>query len=375
MLNTASYYGDKLVTDVPIDNYVYKASHNKEKNFTLIVAVPVEKYNEFTMRNTKLTGKQFASISIIVSIILLAFIFIIYSRITSRYFITPLKKLIDGANKLAHGKYDARINLKTTNEFADLSDAFNVMAMKIETERILKEKSEEQRKRLILDISHDLKNPLASIMGYASYLNKCNDISEENLKKYLSVIESNSIRANNLIQELFQFSKLESTDFTLSLQKQDICEFLRTLIANYIADLEDKGFTYDFHIPEKSIFVDFNSKNLDRAFSNIITNCLKYNPPGTKLLITLTSYKDYVNVAFCDNGIGIDESKLETIFNPFVRVDESRNSKSGGTGLGLAITKSIILKHNGTIKLHSSLNKGCIFNIHIPINKHYNKEI
>ncbi|SHE85407.1 sensor histidine kinase [Clostridium fallax] len=369
MINDSDYSEVPLDSKEDSNDYIYKSSYNKEKGFMLIVAIPADKYREFTTRKTKINGKEFASISILICVLLLSLIFIIYSRITSRYFIKPLKKLIDGANKLAHGKYDARIELETTNEFADLSDAFNVMAMKIEKERKLKEKSEEQRKRLILDISHDLKNPLASIMGYSSYLNKTNDISKEDLKKYLSVIESNSIRANDLIQELFQFSKLESPDFSLSLKNQDICEFLRTLIANYITELEDKGFIYDFEIPETPILVDFDSKNLDRAFSNIITNCLKYNPPGTKFIITLNSYEDHINIIFYDTGIGIDKSKIETIFNPFVRVDESRNSKSGGTGLGLAITKSIVLKHKGSINLISNLGEGSKFIINIPISQ------
>ena len=362
IINTTSVFDNSMVTD----EYVFKASYNKAKDFMLLVAIPKTKYTEFTLQKRKITGRQFTYIAVLVCILILIIIFIIYSRITSRYFVKPVEKLIEGANNLARGDFSSRIALKANNEFGELSDAFNIMAMKIEEERNLKEKSENQRKRLILDISHDLKNPLASIMGYANYLNNTPNLSKEDIKKYLSVIESNSTRANSLIQDLFQFSKIESSDFILKFKNTDICEFLRELIACYIPQLEDKSFIYDFDIPEKSIYLKIDTKQLDRAFSNLILNCIKYNPSGTEFYIDLIEEDNYIVITLKDNGIGISKENLDTIFNPFVRVDQSRNSKSGGTGLGLAITKSIITKHNGSISLDSELNKGCEFKIKLP---------
>ena len=362
MINTTSVFDNNVVTD----EYVFKASYNKSKNFMLLVAIPKTKYTEFTLQKRKITGKQFTSIAVLICIAILIIIFIIYSRITSRYFVKPVEKLIEGANNLAQGDFSSRIALKANNEFGELSDAFNIMAMKIEEERNLKEKSENQRKRLILDISHDLKNPLASIMGYANYLNNTPNLSNEDIKKYLSIIEMNSVRANSLIQDLFQFSKLESSDFILKFKNTDICEFLRELIACYIPQLEDKNFIYDFDIPEKSIYLKIDTKQLDRAFSNLILNCIKYNPVGTKFYMNLLETDTSIIISFEDDGIGIAKENLDTIFNPFVRVDQSRNSKSGGTGLGLAITKSVIIKHKGTINLTSEINKGCKFKIKLP---------
>ena len=104
-----------------------------------------------------------------------------------------------------------------------------------------------------------------------------------------------------------------------------------------------------------------DEKHMYRALSNIINNSIKYNPDGTKVKISGKSSKNSFIITIEDNGIGIPASLQHDIFNPFVRVDDSRNSKSGGNGLGLAIAKDIIEKHNGTIELYSDINKGCIF--------------
>src|SRR3712207_971422 len=136
---------------------------------------------------------------------------------------------MDGVNNITEGDYTTRIKLKAKNEFGKLSDAFNLMTRRLEKETKLKEQSEEARRRLIMDISHDLKNPLASIRGYSDFLIKNLDLSDKEKIKYLSIIENNSIRVNDLITDLFELSKFESLDFTIDVQRVDICEFLREI--------------------------------------------------------------------------------------------------------------------------------------------------
>lgn len=372
-LNTMIYNSEDGVIEInpkentPLSNFTFKTRYNSDKDFLLVVAIPKNVNTNFSLKHTRLSRKQFLIISVAICLLILTIIFILYARITSRYFIKPLQILTEGANKLAKGNYSTRIGMRTRNEFGELSDALNIMAQKIEEERKLKEKSEKARRRLILDISHDLKNPLASIMGYSDYLIKNEELSKDDLYKYLKIIESNSIRANSLIQDLFEFSKLESVDFKLNKENQDICEFLRELIASYIPMLEEKQFNYDFLIPDHSIKVNFDSKHLDRALSNIILNSIKYNKNGASLNISLDIIDNFIEICIQDDGIGIEQSKVETIFDPFVREDEARNSQSGGTGLGLAITKTIIEKHNGTITLESKKNEGCKFTIFLPL--------
>lgn len=349
------------------NDYIVKVGYNKKSNYILMVGFPQKTADFFTTKDRKITGVEFAIISISICSLLFFILFVIYSKITSRFFIKPLNVLIDGAETFAAGDYSARIVLKTTNEFQDLGDTLNLMASRISEEQYLKEKSELSRKKLILDVSHDLKNPLSNIMGYADYLVNNPEISQYEMNKYLDIIQRNSVRANNLIQNLFEFSKFESVDFHLDLQPGDICEFTRELIASYIPLFEERNFDYDFEIPEEKILILMDSKHLDRALSNLILNSLKYNPASTKFSIDIETDDNNLYLLISDNGIGIPKEKIDTIFDPFVRVDESRNSESGGTGLGLSITQSIISKHNGTIELISGSDEGCLFKITIPL--------
>ncbi len=345
------------------NDYIYSFAYNKNKDFLLVVVVPNKNLQALYDKDSKIKPDFVLKSVVFFYLIILILGILLYSRLTSKNFVTPLKILLNGVKQITEGDYSTRIDLKSQNEFGELRDAFNLMASKIEEERNLKEKSEENRRRLIMDISHDLKNPLASVIGYSDLLIKNTEISKEERTKYLTIIENNSIRANNLIKDLFEFSKFESTDFNLNLIKRDICEFLRELIALYIPQMEEKHINYDFDIPEKSIFICFDSKSMDRAISNLFINAIKYNPPYTNLAIIVKENFYKVEIIIKDNGIGIPKNLSNDIFEPFVRVDSARNSKSGGTGLGLAITKTLIQKQGGTIDLETDTNKGCIFTI------------
>ena len=342
------------------DGYSYRSSYNKNKDFLLVVAIPESGEKDIHPPKKRLSPRVFIALSLLSGFSIIAIFFIFYSRLSSRDFVKPLELLTEGANRFAKGDYSTRIAIYSENEFGELKDSFNIMAQKIQDEMMLREKSEESRRRLILDISHDLKNPLSSILGYSNLLLEEN-IPNEDKKKYLEVINNNSQRANELLQDLFDFSKLQSIDFKLTLINSDICEFLREIIAFYIPEFDKNKFDYDFDIMEEPFMLKIDEKHMYRALSNRINNSIKYNPDGTKVKISGKSSKNSFIITIEDNGIGIPASLQHDIFNPFVRVDDSRNSKSGGNGLGLAIAKDIIEKHNGTIELYSDINKGCIF--------------
>ncbi|WP_315116335.1 HAMP domain-containing sensor histidine kinase [uncultured Clostridium sp.] len=347
------------------EKFIYSIAYDKDKDFYLLVYLPNDKHFNDRIKKPPVfvSVRVFFIMAISLYIIIFTIIMIIYAKLTSRNLTKPLKALMDGVKAIARGDYSARINVKSKNEFGELGDAFNLMVEKIEEERTLKEKSEENRRRLIMDISHDLKNPLVSIRGYSNLLVNNHNLDDEERIKYLNVIEKNSIRVNDLITDLFELSKFDSIDFQLDLKKENICEFLRELIAVYIPSMEEKNIEYNFLIPEKPIYANFDYYSLDRAIGNLISNSIRYNPPHTKLNIEVEEFENMVKIVVKDDGIGIPKNLSEDIFNPFVRVDTSRNSKSGGTGLGLTITKTIVEKHGGRVYLKSDINKGCKFTI------------
>ncbi|MBU3156264.1 HAMP domain-containing histidine kinase [Clostridium estertheticum] len=365
------YYQDMITNNLK-DGYFYSSKYGTKKEFILITAMPNSIFDAYTwgfehkqqleeVSKRKNNGFTFLTIFPFIIFIFLLSTMVLYSKLTSMMFVKPLKKLLKGVNTVKNGEYSTRVEINSLNEIGQLKDAFNLMAEKIQEEKLLKEKAEHNRKRMILDISHDLKNPLTSILGYSEFLLENNDIEIEDRNKLLKVINNNSRRANDLIQDLFEFSRVESTEYKLDVSNHDIGEFLRELIAGYVPIMEQKGVLYEFSITEDEVEIPFDRKNLDRALSNILLNSIKYNSPGITISIKLLLDNNVASIIIEDNGVGIPKEFQGNIFEPFVRVDTTRNSRNGGTGLGLAISKAIIEKHGGSITLVQDINKGCKF--------------
>ncbi|NYB75620.1 HAMP domain-containing histidine kinase [Sedimentibacter hydroxybenzoicus DSM 7310] len=353
--------------------YSYDILYNPQGGFWLIVTFPTSirldisfVYNrEAVPKDVKNVSLVFAAI-IVLYLLMLGLFAVVFSRISSVSITKPLKMLLTGTKRLREGDYSARVNLNLKNEFADLQDTFNDMAQKIETEISLREQAELERKRMIMDISHDLKNPLASVVGYTELCLQKTDESDKSLRDYLKIILKNSRRASDLLNDLFEFAKLESADYSIKLLKTDICEYLRQACGDLLPMLEQAGFDYNFNIPEEAVYVMLDTVQMNRVLYNLTDNLIRYNPEGTSLIVSLYEEHDNAVIIFKDNGIGIPSDIVNNIFKPFVRVDDSRNSQTGGTGLGLSIAYKIIRKHGGNIDIQTDLNQGCTFIITLP---------
>ena len=280
----------------------------------------------------------------------------LYSRATAKKISIPLEKISEAMNKMSCGDKKARINLEAENEFLKIKDAFNEMADKLERVEDEKQRLEESRQRMFMDISHDLKTPITTICGYAKALSEGMVKEEEKKQSYLRSIYDKSARVTELINNLFQLSKLENSELKLVYEKQDFVEFVRGIAAECYEQIEEKGIELDLILPENQIILSFDRKELGRAVMNIVYNAIKYNSSGTKLRIQISEYENRVLLQIADNGVGITESLKESIFEPFVRGDSSRKS-DGGTGLGLAIAKKIVEGHGGILSLDTNVGE------------------
>ncbi|HOQ75536.1 MAG TPA: ATP-binding protein [Thermoclostridium sp.] len=353
--------------------YHYDIAYHPEGEFWLIVTFPTSIRLDFALVfNKEASAGDFAQAGKAIAVAALGYILIIalsaliYSRITAARITVPLRKLCDGTRLLREGDYSARVDLRLKNEFAELQDTFNDMAARIEHEISLRRKSEEDRRRLILDISHDLKNPMSSIQGYAEMLLKKTDIPEQERQEYIDIILNNSKRANLLLSELFELSRMDSPDFSLKLERTDISEFIRQTCGELVSQLEHEGFEYEFNIPEESIYVMLDTHRFGRIIQNLANNAMRYNPPGTRVTVSLTVQSNLAVIDFIDDGIGIPPHLADDIFKPFVRADDSRNSKTGGSGLGLSIAKKIAEAHGGNLAFCPGVVKGASFRITVP---------
>ncbi len=350
----------------PDGEYVYSVSYNEQENFWLVVGFPVSVRIRLSVatnpESIEYTKALILYVSTIFVLLLLLFLGAwLYARYSAKAFIGPLQKLCSMVKRITRGEYEMEENEGLNGEFLWLKNDIYKLSAELSREKILREKAENDKKQNLMDISHDLRNPIATIMGYAETLSTSEELDEEKCTRYANVILQNSIRANNLMNDLFTYTKLDHASFKATLVLSDIAEFMREQASEFLSEFEIAGIDTEFDIEDTEITIPFDGKLLHRAFTNLFTNCIQHNQAGTKFTLSLTEEKDTVKIVIADDGIGMEESVAKHIFEPFVRSDKSRNSKTGGSGLGLAITSKIIGVHNGSIELDTSPGKGSRF--------------
>lgn len=276
----------------------------------------------------------------------------------------PLVKIEDGIKNMTDGNLENKIDFYSYYELNKIKDAFNFMTDKLDKSEKERLNIEESKKNMIRDISHDIKTPITSILGYSKAIVEKEDMTEEERDTYLKYIYNKTTRVDYLINELFKFVELDSPNYKLNKVKRDYIEFIREVVLLHYKDIEDKKFNLELYLCEDEILLEFDDKNMERAISNLIINAIKYNNENTTLKIIVKSEENRIITCIEDDGVGIEEDILKYLFNEFVRGDKSRSS-IGGSGLGLAITKKIVELHGGSINVQSEFGKGSKFIITI----------
>ncbi len=280
----------------------------------------------------------------------------------------PLVEISDAMTSFADGKDNQIKEFKGPEEFVRISDAYNEMVSKLKRSEQERKNLEIEKQKMLSDISHDLKTPFTIIRGYAKALADGLITDEEHQKKYLNIIYQKTIDLTQLIDIFNEYNKLEHPDFHFDLKRQDLGELLRMYIGERYDYITEQGFNIEVDISEEPLFCDIDEIQMQRAFENIISNSMKYNPRGTTIFIGVDRKGEWCRIIIGDDGIGIPDDVIDNIFDAFVVGDDSRNSKQG-TGLGLAIAKKIVEKNNGRISLVTSTEDRykTIFKILVPI--------
>lgn len=230
-------------------------------------------------------------------------------------------------------------------EFADTVDTLEVLMNRLDAVT-------QDRQRIIADISHDLRTPLTVISGYARALSS-GLVQPEEEERCLQVITERSEHAAAMINELFEYSRLEHPDYSPSMQNTDIAELVREYLAKEYAGIEQSGFHLSADLPEEAVMMETDSRLFRRILDNLIGNALRSSPPGTDLFVSLKKCGRSIQLVIADNGSGIPPALAARIFEPFVTGDEARHGTKG-TGLGLSIVKKAVELHGGTIVLKTA---------------------
>lgn len=246
-------------------------------------------------------------------------------------------------------KSPVHIEYRGPKEFVDLYDEFNILSERLDRSEKEREKLDAGRNKMLADISHDLRTPITVIQGYAHAL--YNDVvPSEEKDQYLQTIYQKTVHLDRLIDAFFEFSQLNHPHLILHKKTLDLVEFMQDYLAEKYQEIALAGFTLDVSIPEEETFFrHIDPLQLRRAFDNLLSNSLKFNPAGTKIYFSIEQ-KEQLEIVLADDGQGIPKHLKSKLFDPFAVGDEARG-KNGGTGLGLAITQRILELHSGTIEL------------------------
>ena len=228
--------------------------------------------------------------------------------------------------------------------------------------------ADKMKNDFISTISHELRTPLTSIKGWGETLTLGNqDNVDELTQKGLQVIVKEAGRLEGFVEELLDFSRLQSGRMTLRLANVDILAELEETLFTFIERAVREGYEVKYSIPEVPCIANADANRLKQVFMNILDNALKYSRPGSKILVKAEfekkDDKDFVKIAIADQGCGISEEDLPHVKEKFYKANVSVK----GSGIGLAVTTEIVNLHNGYLDIDSVEGKGTLVTIHLPL--------
>lgn len=280
--------------------------------------------------------------------------------------VSYIKFLTKEVKKLESNGFGTVIEVRGKDELAQLCESINSMSVELK-ERIDKEKQIEKNKNeLITNVSHDLRTPLTSIIGYVDLIKNKDYKTEDQFEEYISIIDEKSKSLNKLINELFEYTKLNNHDIVMNFTEVDIVSVCEQIVGEYVYILNKEGLNVEKDIINKEIILNIDIEKMVRVLDNLLSNARKYAVKGSTVHINLFEEEDNVNIAISNKTNEIKAEEVQYLFHRFYKGDKSR-SKTESSGLGLSIAKRIVELHEGTISVE--LNEDIItFNIVLKSN-------
>ena len=298
-------------------------------------------------------------IGMVVGILILAGVVILLFISTSSYYFmksirTPIKEIGATARRIAQGDFKARIEKSNDDEIGQLCDTINDMAVELGA-------AEKMKNDFISSVSHELRTPLTAIKGWAETM-QGGGMDDETFDKGMSVIIRESERLSGIVEELLDFSRMQSGRMTLTMDKIDILAELGEAVYMFSerAKSEHKYLLYEEPRMLSPVLGDIN--RLRQVFVNILDNALKYTGEGGTISVVASEENGYIRVAISDNGCGIPPEHLPNVKKKFYKANQTVR----GSGIGLALADEIMRLHSGSLEIESHENVGTVVTIRIP---------
>lgn len=285
----------------------------------------------------------------------IADVIVLYWRLIRRYHQMQLRHIISELHYIANGHFDHRISFSVNNDMQKVIDSINSLVDST-VGAINEEKAIEQSKdELITNVSHDIRTPLTSIIGYLGLLKNGAVTSQEDMLKYINIAYDKAEQMKSLANDLFEYTTLKSTKTKLNVTPINIKGMMEQVAAGFELEAEKKGIAFSVKARPDDLIVNADVEKLVRVYNNLISNALKYAAGASRInLVANLINHEQVELRVENNGKPIPKDKLKKIFDRFYRVESSRNTKTGGTGLGLSIVQGGVELHGGTIRCESN---------------------
>ncbi len=296
-------------------------------------------------------------------ILLVAFcislICVLFLNIKLRRVQESLSVIKEALEDIKEGNLNRRVLAKENDMTKQICYDINKIATTNQSQFIRKQQSEQAYKRLMTSLSHDVKTPLASLIGYLEAVTG-RIVEGEEQETYIQIATEKAHQLKNFVESLFEWVKLDAGEQIYHFEQLDLNELTRNVIADWIPTLERSHFEYDIDIPEREYPMDIDVRAYTRILNNLLQNVLTHSG-GNKLNLRVTENEKEALVEVTDNGIGISASNLPHIFERMYQCDSSR--LVSGNGLGLSIVKELVNAHRGKINVESNLDAGTTFTI------------
>ena len=288
------------------------------------------------------------------------------SYVVARGIASSVEQLTEGALALAEGDLSVRLNGSTKDEVAGLARALNTMAQELERSFRRQAELEQARNDLVASVSHDLRTPLASMRAMVEAIGDGVVTDQPTVRRYCKSLEGEVERLSQLIDDLFELSRLDSGSRSLRLVPNSVDEILSMTLDSMKAQAEGQELDLRARLETEAGSVMADTHMIQRALCNLIQNAIRHTPPDGTILVEAHDQGQMVRIDVIDTGQGIPAPEIEKVFDRFYRGEKSRSREFGGAGLGLAIAKGIVEAHGGKIWVESGIGAGSRFSFSLP---------
>lgn len=294
-------------------------------------------------------------VAVVIGVVLLSI-----TAISGIYFITsivrPIRDVSSISRKIAMGDFNSRIEINQSNEIGELCDSINYMASELQ-------QADNMKNDFISSVSHELRTPLTAIRGWAETAKMSIGFDEETVNKGLDVVLKESERLHGLVEDLLDFSRMQSGRLSLNFDKFELVPVLHEAADMYRELAKKQNVELIYLATKEEIFCYGDMNRIKQVFINVIDNALKYNQPGGQILIEQKTEDNCVQIVISDTGVGIASQDLDRVKEKFYKA----NKQVRGSGIGLAVADEIIKQHNGLLLVDSTEGLGTTVTIVLPL--------